>query len=37
MAAMATKMEEYKADQKKKRFRTDLQKLLATPKSKSKR
>jgi len=37
MAEMPAKIEEYRAEQKKKRFKTELQKLLTIPKSKSKR
>lgn len=37
MASMAAKIEEHRADQRKKRFRTDLQKVLSLPRSKSSR
>ena len=35
MAEMPARIQEYRAEQKKKRFKTDLQKLLTLPKSKS--
>ena len=35
MAEMPVRIQEYRAEQKKKRFKTDLQKLLTLPKSKS--
>jgi hypothetical protein len=35
MAEMPAKIAEYRVEQKKKRFKTELQKLLTIPKSKS--